>query len=147
MIHHSNVNSVMRSLLKQELLPVTHTKNMAYPSHKYAEFYMQRGLNEHKRRHKEKPHKCGTCGKCFALNSKLIEHMAVHSDVKRFKCDECDAAFHLKRGLNDHKRRHKAQTGEYMGASSVCCGKIFTSKPKLDMHLKCFHEKSNEVFE
>ena len=37
----------------------------------------------------DKPYKCSTCDKSFALKSTLQRHQATHSDERKFKCDIC----------------------------------------------------------
>eukprot|EP00092_Neocalanus_flemingeri_P029541 GFUD01032084.1.p1 GENE.GFUD01032084.1~~GFUD01032084.1.p1 ORF type:complete len:464 (-),score=93.06 GFUD01032084.1:57-1448(-) len=87
-----------------------------------------------------KPHVCEICGKTFVLNSDLINHMYIHSEEKKFKCEECGASFHQKRVLGEHKLKHKVKRGTYTGASTVCCGKVFTSKQRLKLHVQVVHE-------
>ena len=67
--------------------------------------------------------------------------MPVHSETEQFKCVECEASFYLKRGLIDHRMRHKVKNGAYNGASSACCGKIFSSRKRFDLHIQVAHEK------
>ena len=63
-------------------------------------FIEGRALNSHtyKEHNVPKPHTCEICGKGFVSSSKLNNHMPVHSEMKQFKCDECEASFYLKRG-------------------------------------------------
>ena len=51
----------------------------------------------------EKPHKCGECGKAFALRGSLSIHKLMHFKERPYKCVECGRAFADQRTLGTHK--------------------------------------------
>lgn len=65
----------------------------------------------------DKPYKCDTCEKAFALRRALKAHKRVHTDEKPFKCDTCPKAFNHQGALKAHKRVH---TGEKPFKCDVC---------------------------
>ena len=50
--------------------------------------------------------KCKECGKTFAKNCQLEDHLEEHSNVERFNCDICNKEFYLKWRLQKHLEVH-----------------------------------------
>lgn len=54
--------------------------------------------------------KCTICNKSFLLKITLVEHMASHSDEKKYTCDYCPAAFKTPSNFYVHrKNKHPAE--------------------------------------
>jgi hypothetical protein len=70
------------------------------------------------------------CGKAFADNAHLKDHMLIHSGKKNFSCTDCGKRFARTSSLKSHLRVH---TGE---KPFVCehCGKAYASRGGLKMH-------------
>lgn len=62
------------------------------------------GLKIHMLNHeKVKPHLCASCGQSFVSWNLLSRHeITMHSDVRKFPCDQCDRGFNRKYQLRNH---------------------------------------------
>jgi hypothetical protein len=71
-----------------------------------------------------------SCGKAFADNAHLRDHMLSHTGTKSFSCEECGKFFARKTSLKAHQRIH---TGEKPFACEQC-GKAYASRGGLKLH-------------
>ncbi|XP_046668068.1 zinc finger protein 782-like [Homalodisca vitripennis] len=77
-----------------------------------------------------KPYCCHKCGKSFSQKATLKQHTKTHSDVRPFQCAECSLGFYGRGDLMKHIRKH---TGE---RPYVCemCGEGFSRSGHLGVH-------------
>ncbi|XP_037816625.1 zinc finger protein 91-like [Lucilia sericata] len=96
-------------------------------------FYVQSKLNEHMSVHtKLKPYVCNICDKTFARPSSLKAHKFIHTGKRPFLCDLCNISFAFKRHLKRHKITH---TGEKPYACTYC-DRAYASSGDLVKHLR-----------
>lgn len=48
--------------------------------------------------------KCNECPAAFVSNSKLTRHQKTHTGEKLYKCDQCEISFNRKNWLQSHQR-------------------------------------------
>lgn len=87
-------------------------------------------LERHLTIHKEKPHCCKDCGKCFALESDLKSHEICHSKLMPFQCKTCPRGYTLKSALKRHEMIHTDERPY----QCLTCQKRFRTKEKLQVH-------------
>lgn len=79
-----------------------------------------------------KIYECQKCKAVFKTQSKLDQHLRVHTGDKSFKCDKCDKAFSRKTNLQLHIRTH---TGEKPHACARC-GRCFSDVSAFRRHCR-----------
>ena len=75
-------------------------------------------------------HVCHVCDHEFSTNSKLQDHMNIHSGLASFSCKLCDRTFAKKSSLTQHQRCHR----EYKSYTCRFCSKSFNSKYTCTVH-------------
>lgn len=81
-------------------------------------------------------HICPICGKLILDSTGFQRHLASHSDLKPYKCDQCTLAFKIKADLTVHLRVH---TGERPFKCTVC-QRTFTCNSNLHKHMRSHGE-------
>ncbi|XP_008054142.2 zinc finger protein 677 isoform X1 [Carlito syrichta] len=79
---------------------------------------------------REKPYKCGDCGKAFSKSSNLTNHQRIHSGQRPYKCNQCGKAFNQCSNLTRHQKVH---TGEKPYKCNIC-GKVCSQNSNLASH-------------
>ncbi|XP_017968692.1 zinc finger protein 583 [Drosophila navojoa] len=91
----------------------------------------QSRLTEHIKVHSGvKPHECEICGHCFAQAQQLARHMNTHTGNRPYKCTYCPAAF---ADLSTRNKHHRIHTNERPYECDVC-HKTFTYTNTLKFH-------------
>lgn len=89
-----------------------------------------------------KKFKCDQCDAAFIKNSYLKDHMLMHSTEKKYVCDLCGKAFKYRNGLAVHKTTHSNSKAH------ICetCGQRFKGKATLLIHIKLKHSVDEKKF-
>ncbi|XP_042563764.1 zinc finger protein 234-like isoform X2 [Clupea harengus] len=87
---------------------------------------------------KEKPYRCGVCGKSFRYSGKFKEHQRIHTGERPYRCHVCFKGFNQTAHLKVHLRIH---TGE-KPYSCPLCGKRFSQSSQIKGHLRT-HSRHN----
>ena len=88
--------------------------------------------------HSHKPFACTLCGKAFARQSHLKDHLRTHSDETTFECSKCGKKFGWKCKLNSYLDKCKFSDEKNLTCSQ--CGKTFANKGSLTSHLRIHSE-------
>lgn len=90
-------------------------------------------LKRHLLRHTGLTLRCSQCSVCCATPSELRKHLASHSDLREFVCDQCPRSFNRKDNLVAHKRLHANNTEPFRCA---ICDKTMTTARILLLHMR-----------
>jgi len=83
--------------------------------------------------------KCEFCSEECADRKDFLEHFKIHKDEARFHCSDCPKFFFNAESLRSHLRIH-----EYNRYSCDKCGKVYKSKPALNLHISEAHLESGQ---
>lgn len=79
---------------------------------------------------------CDQCGSCFHTLSALKDHTVyVHSNERNYSCEICGQRFKLKSGLNRHFKTHSNEK-EF----KCFCGQVYKFRTNLRRHLLSAHK-------
>ena len=92
-------------------------------------FAASNSLQHHLKLHGEKKFACHTCGKAFVKKAHLEAHERTHSNVRPYKCSDCDKTYKYDGQLRIHRRYH---TGQRFYCS--ICQKGFVDKADMKKH-------------
>ena len=78
-----------------------------------ASFKYSQSLKAHKISHEKPKFWCNACDKYYKNKNTLRNHIAlVHSDIRKHKCDQCEASFKYSQSLKAHKISHSKEKPE-----------------------------------
>ncbi|KAM6248268.1 LOW QUALITY PROTEIN: transcriptional repressor CTCFL [Porphyrio hochstetteri] len=80
--------------------------------------------------------KCSYCEAVFHERYALIQHKKTHRNEERLKCDQCSYTCNQRRCLTVHKQTHTSEKP----FTCLCCSKSFEQKQLLTLHLKKHHD-------
>ena len=94
-------------------------------------------IEQNKKMEKNKPFKCEEkgCDRSFARRDILIQHGAVHSEERPFKCTKCGKTFKSSSSLWIHSKRIHEKVIRYT-CEWEGCGKGFYTEYNLKLHLR-----------
>nr|XP_027235474.1 uncharacterized protein LOC113826785 [Penaeus vannamei] len=89
----------------------------------------------------EMPVACEVCGKVMMTGKTLVQHMAIHSDLKPFQCPHCPKSFARKVHLQGHLVVH----GIEKQFECPVCHQRFSRQDCVKVHMR-LHDKSKCVY-
>lgn len=93
------------------------------------------GLRYHMAKHTDtRKYLCAKCGKSFHTSNGLKQHSISHREMAQFKCGFCHKTYKSRQSLKEHFR--VAHSSNRMLFVCVTCGKRFTARSTLNMHVK-----------
>lgn len=82
--------------------------------------------------HAEPTHECKHCLRLFKSIHALKQHVKIHTESKKFKCDRCERSWSKKDGLISHlAKQHGTQIETF---DCQTCGNSFLTETKLKAH-------------
>ncbi|CAH0402773.1 unnamed protein product [Chilo suppressalis] len=93
------------------------------------------GLKYHMNKHTgARKYLCSKCGKHFLTSNGLRQHSISHKEVAQYKCGFCNKTYKSRQSLKEHFRvAHSSNRKLFV---CVTCGKSFTAKSTLMMHIR-----------
>ena len=107
-------------------------------------FKLQRTLENHQLQHeeREKTHKCEACSLAFLTKVGLVQHMKTHTDIKPYKCPECEKYFGQLSYMKTHMKRSHATEKTF---NCNICLKSCAQKYIFNKHMKSHFGKRENV--
>lgn len=72
------------------------------------------------------------CGKRFTTRFSLKRHYYIHTEQKKYECDQCDKTFALPQYLKEHTYTHTTVEPFVCGVDG--CRETFKQRGKLSLH-------------
>ncbi|KAI8442235.1 hypothetical protein MSG28_005811 [Choristoneura fumiferana] len=94
------------------------------------------------RKEGEKRYACTLCDKSFTRIYGLRYHMAKHSNLRKYLCPRCGKCFHNANGLRQHDNSHH-ETGQF---KCGFCHKTYKSRQSLKEHFRVAHSNNRKLF-
>lgn len=66
------------------------------------------------------PFTCSTCGQCFKFNSKYVEHVNAHMNLRQYKCELCTKGFNNTKNLRAHAKTHQDRSERSQYKCELC---------------------------
>ena len=93
-------------------------------------------LRRHMLKHSDvRPFKCDQCEMAFKTKQELKNHITTHTGARNFPCTVCGKAFRSSTNLNEHRAIHE---GRYRGHCKIC-DKKFVQRYNYKMHMDKHH--------
>ena len=104
----------------------------------FMEFTTNSRLRDHLNIHSgEMPYACAECPRTFSSRIGRTQHMRNHRNFQKFRCSFCDKALSSRHGLTVHERIHSGNN-PYV-CEVVNCRISFPQKVQLDIHMRNTH--------
>lgn len=94
------------------------------------------------RKEGDKKYACSICTKSFTRIYGLRYHMTKHTDVRKFLCPKCGKRFHTSSGLKQHSISHK-ETAQF---KCGFCHKTYKARQSLKEHFRVAHSSNRKLF-
>ncbi|XP_004924997.1 zinc finger protein 85 [Bombyx mori] len=122
----------LSNLIQHKKVHMERTRD--FGCHKCGKMFFTKGaLVNHLAIHEEvRPHKCEYCPLAFRARGNLQAHLVLHSGSKPFVCEQCGKSFRMKRHLKSHSIMHT----DLMPYACEFCNKLFRFKTRLNLHLR-----------
>lgn len=98
---------------------------------------VRNSYSSHSTVHSEASHECSVCSRLFKSRKTLKQHLWIHTENKKYKCDTCEKSYSKKEGLLIHMGEHGLPVPTIQCDQ---CPKTFHAIYRLNDHKKRVHE-------